>query len=122
MKVKVFLSTSISSIGSDEEYDDICLQVKRSVKSEYESLRPDDEIEIFSNYGENEVPIGVNLKLHQLELALNKMKECDMFFLMKETDGTIKPGCMVELNAWLSAGGNQPIMRRKMNIFLKKET
>ena len=119
MKVKVFLSTSISSIGSDEEYADICEQVKRAVRIEYEALRPEDEIIIFSNYEENEVPFGVNLKLHQLELAFNKMKHCDVIFLLSEIDGIIKPGCMIELNAWLSAGGNQPIIMSK--AILKKE-
>lgn len=114
MKVKVFLSTSISSIGSDEEYKKICYFIERVVRTEYEALRPEDEIIIFSNYGENEIPSGVNLKLHHLELALNKMKHCDVFFLLREIDGTIKPGCMIELNAWLTSPINcPPIMINK---------
>lgn len=114
MVIKVFLSTAISGI-SEEEIKDIYTFVDRTTRMEYDDLNEDDVIEILSNFDEGPAPVVIkHKKLHHLEMAFNKMKDCDVFFLLQENDGTTKPGCMVELNAWLTAGGNQPIIRRKL--------
>ena len=114
MVIKVFLSTAINGI-TEKEMQDIYTFVDRTVRTEYEDLNEDDIIEILSNFDEGPAPFDIqHKKLHHLEAAFRKMKNCDVFFLLKEKDGSIKPGCMVELNAWLTAEGNQPIIRRKI--------
>ena len=114
MVLKVFLSTAITGI-SNKERKDIYEYVDRTVRSEYDELNDDDVIDILDNFDESPAPPEIQYKkLHHLEKAFNKMKECDVFFLLRENDKSIKPGCMVELNAWLSAGGVQPIIRDKI--------
>lgn len=114
MVLKVFLSTAISGIN-DNDRDDYFEFIDKEIRKEYEGIQDDDVIEILSNFDAPPAPPMVKYpKLHHLEEAFNKMKDCDVFFLLAEHDGTIKPGCLVELNAWLTAKGPQPIVRWKL--------
>lgn len=113
MTLYYFLSTAINSIP-DSQKKEMYEYVDRTVRQEYEDIQPEDNIVVMSNFDEPPAPPTVlNPKLHHLETALSKMKNCDGFFLLAENDGSIKPGCMVEMNAWISAGLEQPIIRRK---------
>lgn len=113
MVLKVFLSTAITGI-TDSEKADIYEYVDRTIRQEYEDIHEDDVIEILDNFNEPPAPVNTRYpKLHHLEQAFNKMKNCDMFFLLTEDDGTVKPGCLIETNAWLTAKGPQPIVRWK---------
>lgn len=113
MVLKIFLSTAINGIDEHEK-SDIYEYVDMVVRQEYENLREDDVIEICSNFDELPAPVNTTYpKLHHLEQAFNKMKNCDVFFLLAEKDGNVKPGCLIEMNAWLSAKGPQPIVRWK---------
>ena len=116
MQLKVFLSTAITGV-MQEEREKIYKDVRILVCNEYEDYYPDDlekDIIILDNFDEPPAPPDIQYKkLYHLSRALDKMKDCDVFVLLAESDGTIKPGCNVELQAWLSAGGVQPIIRRK---------
>lgn len=113
MTLKVFLSTSTHKM-TDKERNAIYKYVDNIVRQEYENVRDDDVVAIYSNLMEGPAPSDVQYKkLYHLSKAFNKMKDCDVFFLLSEMDGTIKPGCMIEMEAWLSAGAPQPIVRRK---------
>ena len=113
MVLRVFLSTAITGIDETEK-NDIYNYVDKTIRMEYEALRDNDVIEILSNFDEPPAPVNTMYpKLHHLEQAFNKMKNCDVFFLLAESDGSIKPGCLVEMNAWLTAKGPQPIVRWK---------
>lgn len=113
MTLTAFLSTAINGV-SEEEMDENYAFVEQIIKGEY-NLRDDDEVIVISNFFEPPAPADVkHKKLHHLEQAFNKMKDADFFVLLQEKDGSIKPGSMVELQAWLSAGGEQPIVRRKI--------
>lgn len=119
MKLKVFLSTAISNISQDERKE-IYKNIRNIVMNEYDYYYGDldKDIIILDNFDESPAPPDILYpKLYHLSRALNKMKDCDIFFLLEEPDGTIKPGCNVELQAWLSAGGNQPIIRRKSHKY-----
>lgn len=113
MNLKVFLSTAITGV-TEEEKEKIFEYVISTVRCEYEYLRDTDKIEIISNFDEGPAPVDTRYKkLYHLSRAFEKMSDCDVFFLLREHDDSIKPGCYVELNAWLSAGGVQPIIRSK---------
>ena len=113
MVLSVFLSTAISGV-SESKKNDIYEYVERTVRNEYEGIHEDDIIDIESNFDEPPAPVNTRYpKLHHLEKAFNKMKNCDVFFLLAEKDGSIKPGCLIEMNAWLLAKGPQPIVRWK---------
>lgn len=116
MQLKVFLSTAISNV-SQEERKKIYKDTRIYVCNEYDYYPGDIEkdIIILDNFDEPPAPPDTQYKkLYHLSKALDKMKDCDVFVLLTESDGTIKPGCNVELQAWLSAGGVQPIIRRKV--------
>ena len=85
------------------------------VWKEYDSLRKDeDSVLIVSNFDEPPAPPDIRFpKLYHLSRALEKMSTCDAFLLLKENDGSIKPGCIIEMNSWLLAKGPQPIVRWK---------
>ena len=113
MVLRVFLSTAINGI-TEKEQKDIFEFVDVVIRNEYE-LQNDDILVIESNFPEPPAPCTIqHKKLHHLEMALNKMKNCDMFFLLQENDGSTKPGCLVEMMAWTTACSTvQPIVRRK---------
>ena len=113
MELRVFLSTAITGVHEDE-YNNICKFVETTIRNEYDALREEDTVTITSNFFEIHTPDVKHKKLHHLEKALNKMKDCDIFFLLQEADGSTKPGCLVELSAWISAeDAVQPIVRKK---------
>lgn len=113
MTLSVFLSTAITGVYEDE-YNTILKFVEATVRNEYDMLREEDVVIITSNFLENDTPDVKHKKLHHLEKAFNKMKDCDIFFLLQESDGTTKPGCLVELTAWIGADATvQPIIRKK---------
>lgn len=113
MKFNIFLSTAITGIN-EEEKQKLYTLADRAVRMECEAIREDDEIVIFDNFSEPPAPPNtLHKKLHHLEKAFSKMKNCHFFCLITEPNLDIKPNCMVELNAWLTSGGNQPIIRSK---------
>ena len=112
MVIKVFLSTRLKDITTPQ-YIRMCEYVTEIIRQNYDHIRDDDEIAIISNFNEKGNENVVYPKLYDLSVALKKMSECEMFFLIGEEDKSIKPGCAVELNAWIAAGGCQPIIRYK---------
>lgn len=117
MVIKVFLSTRLKDITTPQ-YIKMCEYVTEIIRQNYDHIRDDDEIAIISNFNEKRNGNVVYPKLYDLSVALQKMSECEMFFLIGEEDKSIKPGCAVELNAWIAAGGCQPIIRYKWaNMF-----
>ena len=112
MLIKVFLSTGFRG-ETKESIETYCKNVIRIIRNEYEYLRDDDEIQVVHNFDE-EIPEKVgNRKLYLLAKSFEKMADCDFFFLLKEKDGSVKPGCMTEMTAWMVSGGCQPIVRQK---------
>lgn len=115
MKFYVFLSTGFK--GETEETMKWHRQfVEVYIREELESLRDDeDEVIIIDNFNfVSTKKYSRQIKLDTYSSALRKMADCDCFILLKEYDGSIKPGCMLELNAWLAAGGQQPFIRQKI--------
>jgi len=116
MNINVFLSTKINGI-TEEEKKDIYEFVKITILNEFEDVYEKDNIIIYSNLDEGPAPVEVkHKKLYHLERALSKMSNCDVFFLLKELDNSIKPGCMVEMNAWLTSCNNAIIVRNKIEM------
>lgn len=115
MKFYVFLST-----GFRDETEETMKWHRQFaevyVREEIESLRDDeDEVIIVDNFDfVSTKEHSRQAKLETYSSALKKMADCDSFILLKEYDGSIKPGCMLELNAWLAAGGQQPFVRQKI--------
>jgi len=115
MNIYVFLSTGFR--GETEETMKRHREfVKDIIKMEYESLRNDeDKIVVVDNFDfVADKDDFRNQKLLTYSSALAKMAACDAFVLLKESDGSIKSGCMLEMNAWVAAGGVQPIVRQKI--------
>lgn len=115
MKFYVFLSTGFK--GETEETMKWHRQfAEMYVREELESLRDDeDEVIIVDNFDfVTTKACSRQIKLETYSSALRKMADCDSFILLKEYDGSIKPGCMLEMNAWLAAGGQQPFVRQKI--------
>jgi hypothetical protein len=116
MQFYVFLSTGFK--GETKETMEWHRQFTEVyVREELESLRDDeDEVIIVDNFDfVSTKEHSRQAKLETYGSALSKMAFCDIFVLLKEYDGSIKPGCMLELNAWLAAGGQQPIIRNKIS-------
>lgn len=105
MVLRIFLSTAINV--SEEEKAKTLQWANDIIWKEYDSLRKDeDSVLIVSNFDESPAPPDIRFpKLYHLSRALEKMSMCDGFLLLKENDGSIKPGCLVELNAWLNSCG-----------------
>lgn len=117
MNINVFLSTKINGI-TEEEKQDIYKFVKITVMNELcDCVYDTDNVIIYSNFDEDPAPVDTkHKKIHHLEQAFNKMKNCDVFFLLKENDNEIKPGCMVEMNAWLTACNDLIFVRNKVQM------
>lgn len=118
MNLSVFLSTAITGV-EQEEQEKIFKYVEKVVRNEYECFYDSDNVTIFSNFDEGPAPASIrHKKIFHLERAFNKMKDCDIFFLLKERDGSIKPGCMIEMNAWITSSNSDIIIRNKtqMNV------
>ena len=117
MNLFVFLSTKINGV-TEEEKQDIYRFVKITVMNELcDCVYDTDNGIIYSNFDEGPAPADTkHKKIHHLEQAFNKMKNCDVFFLLKELDNSIKPGCMVEMNAWLTSCNNAIIVRNKIEM------
>jgi len=116
MKICVFLSTGLQG-ETEESMKWHRHWAENYVRNEIEAIREEDEIEVVDNFiVENRKDYGSlrEKKLLDYACALSKMSYCDFFVLLKEYDGSIKPGCMLELNAWFCAGGVQPIIREKI--------
>lgn len=115
MTFKVFLSTGFRG-ETNRTMDWHRRFAKMYVEEEIEAIREDeDEIIIVDNF--DFVSRHKHRRMAKLETyseAFKKMSECDIFILLKEYDGSIKPGCMLEMNAWLAAGGQQPFIRQKI--------
>ena len=116
MNINVFLSTRINGI-TEEEKKDIYEFVKIVILNEFEDVYDKDNVIIYSNFDEGPAPVGVlHKKLYHLERALCKMKNCDIFFLLKESDNNIKPGSIVERNAWLLSCNDNIIIKNKIEM------
>lgn len=115
MQFYVFLSTGFKG-ETDETMKWHRQFAEVYVREELESLRDDeDEVIIIDNFDFVSTKVhSRQIKLDAYSSALRKMADCDSFILLKEYDGSIKPGCMLELNAWLAAGGQQPFVRQKI--------
>lgn len=116
MKIYVFLSTGLRG-ETEESMKWHRHWAENYVRNEIEAIREEDEIEVVDNFiveNRKDYDSLREKKLLDYACALAKMSYCDFFVLLKEYDESIKPGCMLELNAWLAAGGQQPFVRQKI--------
>ena len=116
MLIHVFLSTGLQG-ETEESMKWHRHWAENYLRNEIEVIRDDDEIEVVDNFiveNRNCYASSREKKLLNYSRALSEMSYCDFFVLLKEYDGSIKSGCMLELNAWFCAGGVQPIIREKI--------
>lgn len=113
MVLNVYLSRSVDI--PDNDRDKVYDFIDREIRNEYENIHDDDVIQVSSTIDDPPAPpVTLRPKLHHLELAFNKMKDCDIFFLLTGENDEIKPESLIEMNAWLYSKGEQPIIRNKI--------